>query len=121
MRDPAQESVLSTGQTASKLWSRKAQHEETAWRAMHAFQRVGQRHKRGFSVIEHNLLPALADQKGALRIHDEADVIGRIGIDARPPVARALHLAGHQLQAGKRLYGEVDLHRVVVHWLGIVA
>ena len=119
MRDAAQEGV-SAGEARRQLRPRKAQHEKIARGTVRGNQGVGQRHQRGFAVAEHDLAPALREEMGAARVDDHADVVGRIGADARAPVTRALHPAGQKLQSGRRIERQIDLDRIADR-LGVVA
>jgi hypothetical protein len=92
-RDSAQELVLPVGQMRRELGPGNAQHKRITRWTVCGIQGVSQGHEGGITVAEHDLAPPLGDQKRTSRVHDQADVFGRVVTPARSPVARALHSA----------------------------
>ena len=45
---------------------------------MNGLKRVGQRHEGGFTIVEYDLLAALAEEEFPFGVYDEAYIIGRI-------------------------------------------
>src|SRR5213596_3218915 len=78
LRYASQEDILRTCQARSKLRFRETQHEKISRRPVDGLKRVSQRDECGLAVIKDNLLPALVQQERPFRIHDQADVVGRV-------------------------------------------